>query len=90
MSATLAFLVAALAAAAALLDARTLDAAAPRLRRRRGPAVTLTGFDPAEHPRIGFTYQLLDRELGLQTFSVGEGFPYQEDPSTWATLEMEK
>jgi len=54
------------------------------------PAGALTGFDPAEQSRIGFTYQLLDRELGLQTFSVGEGFPYAEDPSSWATLELVK
>ncbi|MCA9247733.1 MAG: hypothetical protein KDA42_11470 [Planctomycetales bacterium] len=51
-------------------------------------AGALNGFDPAEHPRLGFTYALLDRERGLQTFSVGMGFPYEEDPSTWGTLEM--
>jgi len=54
------------------------------------PASALTGFDPAEHPRLGFNYALLDRELGLQTLSIGSGFPYDSDPSTWATLEMVK
>lgn len=52
------------------------------------PAEALTGFDPAEHPRLGFTYALIDRELGVQTFSVGAPMPYQEDPSLWATLEL--
>jgi hypothetical protein len=52
------------------------------------PAEALTGFDPAEHPRLGFTYAVLDRELGEQTFGVGRPMPYQEDPSLWATLEL--
>jgi hypothetical protein len=52
------------------------------------PAEAISGFDPAEHPRLGFTYALFDRELGLQTFSVGTGYPYEEDPSVWATLEL--
>ncbi|MCE5268898.1 MAG: hypothetical protein LLG00_13550 [Planctomycetaceae bacterium] len=52
------------------------------------PAEALTGFDPAEHPRLGFTYSVLDRELGEQTFGVGSPMPYREDPSLWATLEL--
>jgi hypothetical protein len=52
------------------------------------PAEALTGFDPGEHPRLGFQYAVRDRELGTQTFSAGGGFPYQEDPSLWATLEL--
>ena len=52
------------------------------------PGDALTGFDPAEHPRLGFTYAVLDRELGEQTFAVGSPMPYQEDPSLWATLEL--
>ena len=52
------------------------------------PADALTGFDPAEHPRLGFTYAVLDRELGEQTFGAGSPMPYQEDPSLWATLEL--
>ena len=51
-------------------------------------AGALTGFDPAEHPRLGFTYAVLDRELGEQTFGVGSPMPYQEDPSLWTTLEL--
>jgi hypothetical protein len=51
-------------------------------------AEALTGFDPQEHPRLGFTYAVLDRELGEQTFGVGSPMAYQEDPSLWATLEL--
>lgn len=54
------------------------------------PKMALAGFDPTEHPRLGFTYALFDRELGLQTFSAGLQYPFQEDPSVWATLEMVK
>ena len=50
----------------------------------------LTGFDRAEHPRLGFTYAVIDRELGEQTVGVGSPLPYQEDPSLWATLELVK
>jgi hypothetical protein len=51
-------------------------------------AAALTGFDPEEHRRLGFTYAVVDRELGEQTFAVGSPMPYQEDPSLWATLEL--
>jgi len=52
------------------------------------PAAALVGYEPREHPRLGFNYAVFDRELGLQTLSTGTGFPYQTDPSTWATLEL--
>ena len=52
------------------------------------PAKALAGWDPAEHPRIGFMYAVLDRELGEQTLSVSGEFPYQNDPSLWGTLEL--
>ncbi|MGD0900239.1 MAG: hypothetical protein ABR915_20590 [Thermoguttaceae bacterium] len=52
------------------------------------PAEVLTGFEPGEHPRLGFTYAVLDRELGEQTLGVGSPMPYQEDPGLWATLEL--
>jgi hypothetical protein len=48
----------------------------------------LTGWDPAEHRRIGFTYAVVDRELGTQTFTCGPEFPYHEDPSLWGSLEL--
>ena len=52
------------------------------------PAVALGGYDPDSQPRLGFTYALLDRERGLQTFSMGTGFPYEEDPSCWAEAHL--
>jgi hypothetical protein len=52
------------------------------------PAEALTGFDPAEHPRLGFSYAIVDRELGWQTLTVGPEFPFMEDPSLWGTLEL--
>jgi len=52
------------------------------------PAAALTGFDPQEHPRLGFTYAVIDRELGWQTFSMGPEFPFDEDPSLWGSLEL--
>ena len=51
-------------------------------------ADALTGFDPNEHSRLGFTYAVMDRELGEHTLGVGSPMPYQQDPSLWATLEL--
>lgn len=52
------------------------------------PAVALGGYDPANHRSLGFTYAVIDRELGLATFANGPAFPFGEDPSCWATLEL--
>jgi len=52
------------------------------------PAESITGFDPREFPRIGFTYAITDRELGWQTFSIGEEFPIASDPSLWGILDL--
>jgi hypothetical protein len=54
------------------------------------PSAALTGFDPDEHPRIGFSYAVIDREHGWQTFTVGPEFPFVEDPSLWGELELKK
>lgn len=54
------------------------------------PAAALNGFDPAEHPRLGFFYAVRDLELGEQTLSIGADFPFADDPSLWATLELTK
>ncbi|HND51995.1 MAG TPA: hypothetical protein PLV92_06350 [Pirellulaceae bacterium] len=52
-------------------------------------ASALTGFDSTDHPRLGFTYLVIDRELGQQTFAYSPEFTtLAEDPSLWATLEM--
>jgi hypothetical protein len=73
-----------------LLKARCQHGADGYLLEALIPAEALTGFDPAEHPRLGFTYAIIDRELGQQTFGVGSPMPYQEDPSLWATLDLQR
>jgi hypothetical protein len=77
---------------------RPIDAEQLKLLSRRAkdgyvldvflPAAALTGYDPQEHPRLGFTYLVVDRELGEQTFSADRPMPFEEDPSLWATLEL--
>ena len=52
------------------------------------PTAALTGFNPIDHPKLGFTYALFDRELGQQYFSVNSEFPFASDPSLWGTLEL--
>lgn len=52
-------------------------------------AAAITGFDPAEHPRLGFNYAVIDREIGWQTFSLDPSFPFLSDPSLWGTLVLE-
>ncbi len=52
------------------------------------PAVALGGYDPQQHRQLGFTYAVYDRELGLQTFATGPAFPYDEDPTCWAVVEL--
>jgi hypothetical protein len=54
------------------------------------PAAALTGFSPADQPAIGFSYAVIDRELGWQTFTVGPEMPFLEDPSLWGTLEFSR
>lgn len=54
------------------------------------PATALTGYNPADHPKLGFTYFIFDRELGPQYFSLGSEFPFASDPSLWGTLELTK
>jgi hypothetical protein len=54
------------------------------------PATALTGYSPADQPALGFSYAVIDRELGWQTFSVGQELPFAEDPSLWGTLDLLK
>jgi len=54
------------------------------------PAEVLTGFDPAENPRLGFFYWLKDTELGSQSLTASRDFPVAEDPSLWSVLELGK
>jgi hypothetical protein len=79
---------------------RSLDKARPQVRSEKRidgyllechiPAMALTGFDPAEHPRLGFSYAVMDREIGWQTFSLGSEFPFADDPSLWGSLELQR
>jgi hypothetical protein len=52
------------------------------------PAAALGGYDPLQHRQLGFTYAVYDRELGLQTFAAGPAFPFTEDPTCWAALDL--
>jgi hypothetical protein len=54
------------------------------------PADILTGYNPSDQPQPGFTYAMVDRELGTQTFTIGPEFPIDEDPSLWGTLDLVK
>ena len=51
-------------------------------------AAAMTGFDTEEHLKLGFSYAIVDRELGWQTFAVGCELPFTNDPSLWGTLEL--
>lgn len=52
------------------------------------PRDCLQGFDPAEHPRIGFYYMLEDYDHGQQYLTVGDELNWYVDPSTWATAVL--
>ncbi len=54
------------------------------------PASVLSGFDPAEHPRIGFFTMVEDREHGQQPLTIGDDLYWYVDPSTWATAVLTK
>lgn len=54
------------------------------------PAAAITGFDPSEHPRLGFYYYVLDQELGRQFLTLNQTFNVLEDPSMWSTIELVK
>ena len=52
------------------------------------PAIALGGYDPQQQRQLGLTYSIIDRELGLQTFAAGPPFPYDEDPTCWAMVDL--
>ncbi|HAN97234.1 MAG TPA: hypothetical protein DCQ98_07295 [Planctomycetaceae bacterium] len=54
----------------------------------RIPADRLFGYEPIDHPRIGFFYSVVDRELGNQNWNLGGDYPYVEDPSLWGTADL--
>lgn len=52
------------------------------------PADCLTGFDPQTHPRLGFHYAIIDRELGNRYWITPASLPQDQDPSLWGTIEL--
>ena len=52
------------------------------------PSECLSGFDPVEHPRIGFYYLIEDGDHGQQYLTVGDDLYWHVDPSTWATARL--
>ena len=52
------------------------------------PAKAISGFDPEEHPRLGFHFVVSDRELGSRAMTLGHGFPTDADPSLWSGLDL--
>jgi hypothetical protein len=51
-------------------------------------ANVLTGFDPEQHPRLGMFYAVRDFEKGEQTPGADSDFPFAEDPSLWASMDL--
>lgn len=49
------------------------------------PAACLSGWNPAEHPRIGIYYKVKDSQFGGQHLSSDDDLGWNVDPSTWAT-----
>lgn len=52
------------------------------------PATCLNGWDPAEHPRIGFFYKVKDVHHGAQHLTVDDELGWNMDPGTWATAVL--
>ena len=52
------------------------------------PNAALTGFDPVEYPKISLWYNVIDRELGNQAFSLNSSYPCPEDPSLWGSAVL--
>lgn len=50
----------------------------------------LTGYEPKEFHDLGIAWEIVDHELGTRTLTVGNPFPYQEDPSLWYTLSLQE
>ncbi len=52
-------------------------------------AEALNGFDTETNRRLGLAYQVSDPDRGDEFLTVGRDFPIAEDPSLWATLELQ-
>lgn len=55
----------------------------------RLPIECLSGFNPKEHPTIGFYYIVEDADHGQQFLTVGDDLLWHVDPSSWATARLE-
>jgi hypothetical protein len=53
-------------------------------------ANVLAGFDSEQYPRLGVFYSVKDFEEGEQTPGADSDFPFGEDPSLWASLDLVK
>ena len=53
-------------------------------------ANVLAGYDPEQFPRLGVFYAVRDFEKGEQTPGADSDFPFAEDPSLWASLDLVK
>jgi hypothetical protein len=51
-------------------------------------AEAMTGYDPEEHPRLGFNYVISNATLGWQLFSAANSLSLHSDPSLWGDLEL--
>jgi hypothetical protein len=51
-------------------------------------AEALTGYDPDEHPRLGFNYVIGNAALGWQLFTSANSLSMHSDPSLWGDLEL--
>ncbi|MBE84267.1 MAG: hypothetical protein CME21_17020 [Gemmatimonadetes bacterium] len=52
------------------------------------PADILTGFEPEDNNRFGFTYLIRDKRLGRQYWTADEPLPVAYDPSLWGTVVL--
>lgn len=49
----------------------------------------ITGLDQVTGARLGFFYEVLDSELGVQTLSLPREYGrYDQDPSLWGSVEL--
>ena len=54
------------------------------------PTEALSGYDPEEFPRLGFTYFLNNSEWPTQWWSAGRELRVHVDPSTWGTAVLSR
>jgi hypothetical protein len=52
------------------------------------PANSINGWNTEDQRNLGFSFAVIDRELGWQTLAVGPELPFNEDPSLWHTLQL--